>query len=312
MDNKYLFIINPISGTRSKVDIPHLIDQIFNGESYAVAFTEYPGHASILASKAVAEGLKAVIAVGGDGTINEVARSLINSETALGIIPVGSGNGLARELGIPMQIKKALKTIHQGVIRKIDYGVANNHPFFCTCGVGFDARVSYKFAKDKKRGGLMYVKNVITEFLNYQPETYEILMDKDGIKEKAFLVTVANASQWGNNAFIAPDANMEDGKLNITLLKPFTYIDIPNLAVQLFTRMIDMNSHICTFEKDSITILRERPGVIHLDGEPMNMPERIEISTTAGGLMVFVPEKRVSFEDHLHRLVNQLVNEFPF
>lgn len=312
MDNKYLFIINPISGTRSKVDIPRLIDQIFKGENYTAVFTEYPGHASILASQAVEEGLKAVIAVGGDGTINEVARSLINSETTLGIIPVGSGNGLARELGISMQIKKALKTIYEGVIRKIDYGLANNHPFFCTCGVGFDARVSYKFAKDKKRGGLMYVKNVITEFLNYQPETYEILMDNDGIKEKAFLVTVANASQWGNNAFIAPDANMEDGKLNITLLKPFTYIDIPNLAVQLFTRMIDMNSHICTFEKDSVTILREKPGVIHLDGEPMNMPERIDITTTAGGLKVFVPEKRVSIEDHLHRLVNQLVNEFPF
>lgn len=312
MDNKYLYIINPISGTRSKVDIPHLIEDIFKGEDYTVSFTEYAGHASILAKEAVQMGYKAVIAVGGDGTINEVARSLINSDTILGIIPVGSGNGLARELAIPMNIKKALKIIRDGNIRVIDYGLANNQPFFCTCGVGFDARVSYKFAKDKKRGGLMYVKNVITEFLNYQPETYEILMDNDQIKEKAFLVTVANASQWGNNAFIAPDADMEDGKLNITLLKPFTYIDIPNLAVQLFTRMIDMNSHICTFEKDSVSILRDKPGVIHLDGEPMIMPERIDITTTAGGLKVFVPVKRTTIEQHLHRLVNQLVNEFPF
>ncbi|MGL5318229.1 MAG: diacylglycerol/lipid kinase family protein [Bacteroidales bacterium] len=312
MDNKLLFIINPISGTRSKVDIPRLIEEIFKEEEYTVAFTEYAGHASILAQEAVQKGFRGVIAVGGDGTINEVARSLINSDTVLGIIPVGSGNGLARELGISMQIKKALKIIEAGCIRVIDYGLANDHPFFCTCGVGFDARVSYKFAKDKKRGGLMYVKNVITEFLNYQPETYEILMDNDEIKEKGFLVTVANASQWGNNAFIAPDADMEDGKLNITLLKPFTYIDIPNLALQLFTRMIDMNSHICTFEKDAVSILREKPGVIHLDGEPMIMPERIDITTNAGGLKIFVPAKRVTIEQQLHRLVNQLVNEFPF
>lgn len=312
MNNKYLYIINPISGTRSKIDIPDLIASVFDPGEYEISFTEYPGHASVIAQDAVNKGYYAVIAVGGDGTINEVARSLRDSNTILGIIPVGSGNGLARELGISMYAKRALKIIRENYIRTIDYGLANNLPFFCTCGVGFDARVSYKFAKDKKRGGLMYVKNVITEFLKYKPETYEIRMDDGRLKEKAFLVTVANASQWGNNAFIAPEANIEDGKMNITILKPFTYIDIPNLALQLFTRMIDMNSHICTFEKDKISILREKPGVIHLDGEPMMMNERIDISTRACGLKVLVPKKGQTIEDHFHRVIDQLVNEFPF
>jgi len=312
MTPKYLFIINPISGTRSKVSIPETIHKIFAGEEIEIVFTEYSGHASKLAEEAVNREIPAIVAIGGDGTINEVARSLVKTDATLGIIPIGSGNGLARELGIPLNIKSALSLIKKSNTRKIDYGLANGLPFFCTCGVGFDARVSYKFAKGKNRGGLNYIRNVITEFLSYEPETYQILMDNDQIDEKAFLVTVANASQWGNNAFIAPGADMSDGLMNITILKPFTYIDIPNLALQLFTRLIEMNSHIASYKRHHLTILREKEGVIHLDGEPMMMGREINITTHPSGLKLFVPVKPHSIEERIHSLVEQLVNEFPF
>lgn len=312
MITDYLFIINPISGTRSKLSIPDTIQKIFQGEKIEIHFTEYGGHASKIAEEAVTRKIPAVIAIGGDGTINEVARSLVNSTTKLGIIPVGSGNGLARELGIPLNLRSALSLIRKGHTRKIDYGLANGLPFFCTCGVGFDARVSYKFAKGKKRGGINYIRNIMTEFLEYEPEAYQVLMDDDQVNEKAFLITVANASQWGNNAFIAPAADMSDGKMNITILKPFTYLDIPNLAIQLFTRLIEMNSHIASYERHHATILRENSGVIHLDGEPMMMGRRIDITTHIDGLEVYIPIKPTTIEERFHGLVEQLVNEFPF
>lgn len=310
-------IINPVSGVGSKRKIPAMIEDACakNGCSLEISFTEYAGHASELTRQALDKGANVILAVGGDGTINEVAQSMLYSEAALGIIPKGSGNGLARELHIPMDAKKALDVIIKGNITTIDGCKANDRIFFCTCGVGFDAAVSQKFANEKHRGSLTYIKNTIEEYLSYKPQTYELLADNQSICEKAFLVAVANASQYGNNAFIAPHANISDGKMDLTILSPFTPLDIAPLAIQLFTKQIDQNSKIKSIQAENVSIIRQKPGVMHLDGEPVMVDSRIDISVIPQSLKVFTPEE-VSFTEEVYNLFGQVTrffdNKLPF
>ena len=199
---KLLAIINPISGTKDKDEIPALIGEVIDPSKYGVecCFTRYAGHAAEMTRRAVADGVDVVLSVGGDGTCNEIARELINTPTVLAIVPVGSGNGLARHLGISMDVRKALEIVNDGVIADLDYCTANGRPFFCTCGVGFDALVSLKFAQGKRRGKLSYVAKALTEYLKYKSETYQIEMPDGTVTEKAFLIACGNASQYGNNA----------------------------------------------------------------------------------------------------------------
>ncbi|MEG0647584.1 MAG: diacylglycerol kinase family lipid kinase [Bacteroides sp.] len=304
-------IINPISGVGSKRKIPKMIEQICsNGNCMlTISFTEYAGHASELTRKAISEGATCILAVGGDGTVNEIARAMIHSDTVLGIIPKGSGNGLARELHIPMDVKRAMDVIMKGHVSTIDCCVANERIFFCTCGVGFDAAVSQKFANEKRRGSLTYIKNTIEEYLSYKPEPYELLVDGKTIKEKAFLVACGNASQYGNNAYIAPHANIQDGQMDLTILAPFTPLDIAPLAIQLFTRQIDRNSNIKTMKARSVSIIRQSPGVMHLDGEPVVADSRIDISILPKALKVLTPEV-VSFTQEVNHLFGEVSRFF--
>ena len=216
------FIVNPISGTKSKDALPLLVKQLIDDSLYEceIIKTEYAGHAAELASQCVNDHIDICVAVGGDGTVNEVARSLAHSETALGIIPCGSGNGLARHLCLPMDMKQALQVINAGKTDYFDYGVINDQPFFCTCGMGFDAYVSLKFAESGKRGLATYVENVLKEGLTYKPDTYIITDESGNHQYNAFLVVCANASQYGNNAYIAPEASMQDGLLDVIIMEP--------------------------------------------------------------------------------------------
>lgn len=304
-------IINPISGVGSKRKIPKMLERVFATEKYSleISFTEYPGHASELTHQAIGKGANCVIAVGGDGTVNEIARAMIHSDAVLGIIPKGSGNGLARELHIPMDARRALDLIAKGHISTIDCCKANDRIFFCTCGVGFDAAVSQKFAGEKRRGSLTYIKNTVEEYLSYQPEPYELLIDNQTVKEKAFLVACGNASQYGNNAFIAPHANIQDGKMDITILSPFGPLDIAPLAIQLFTKQIDRNSKIKTFKGESVTITRQGPGVMHLDGEPIMAEARIEVTIMPKSLKVITPET-ISFTEEVQNLFGEVTRFF--
>ena len=197
MSNKkrIIFIINPISGTQKKDDFPELIDQMLDHSKFDIElrFTEYRGHAAEIARQSAADGIDVVVAVGGDGTVNEVARSLVHTNTALGIIPCGSGNGLARHLCIPIDVRGSLQLINNCAIESFDYGVINGQPFFCTCGMGFDAFISLKFAEAGKRGPITYIENVLKEGLKYRPETYEIVDDSGTTRYRAFLIACANA-----------------------------------------------------------------------------------------------------------------------
>lgn len=305
-------IINPISGVGSKRKIPKMIEEIFTAKGYSVniSFTEYAGHACELTKQAVKDGVKYILAVGGDGTVNEVARSMIHSNAILGIIPKGSGNGLARELHIPMNTKRAIEMIAKENKITIDACQANGQIFFTTCGVGFDAAVSEKFAGEKRRGSLTYVKSAIEEYLNYRPEIYELLIEGEAtLKEKAFLVACANASQYGNNAYIAPHANITDGKMDVTILSPFTPLDIPSLAFQLFTRKIDRNSKIKMIQAKKLTIIRQNPGVMHLDGDPVIANKHIEISILPKALHVLTSDT-VSLKQEVRNLFGQVTGFF--
>ena len=287
---KITFILNPISGTHSKAEVPAMIEQILDKNLFdtEICFTEYRGHAAEIAKRKAEEKADIVVAVGGDGTVNEVARSLVHTDTALAIIPCGSGNGLARHLCLPLDIKKAIGIINSCKIDDFDYGVINGMPFFCTCGMGFDAFISLKFAEAGKRGPITYVENVLKEGLKYKPETYEVSDDTGARKYNAFLIACANASQYGNNAYIAPGATMKDGEMDVIIMEPFTALDAPQIAADLFMKTMHNNSKIKTFRTNKLHITRKQPGAIHYDGDPIMTDKDIDVHIEHQGIKILI------------------------
>ncbi len=304
MKKKIVFVVNPISGTLEKEHILEWVNKRTNKEKYEweIISTEYVGHAIEIAASQVVAKAFAVVAVGGDGTVNEIASALVHTPTALGIIPCGSGNGFARHLQIPMETKRAIELINDGEIECVDYGKINDVPFFCTCGVGFDAFVSLKFSKANRRGPLTYLEKTLIEILKYRPETYEVELDGNTLRYQAFLIACGNASQYGNNVYITPRATVTDGLLDVTIVEPFTVLDVPSLAFQLFNKTIDQNSRIKSFRCKSLHIHRNKPGVIHFDGDPMTMGMDININIVQKALKVIVPKVKEK----------EPVNVFPF
>ena len=293
MRKKIAFIINPFSGTGKKEDLSGLI-QTGLDESFAkpeVVFTKSRGHATELTKGFVEKGFQIVVAVGGDGTVNEVARSLIHTETSLGIIPIGSGNGLARHLGVPMGIRKAIDQLNHSEPILMDYGLVNDRPFFCTCGTGFDAYVSTEFAKGKRRGIMSYIEKIITGYFSYKSQNYHLVGKGIDLNVKAFVLTFANASQWGNNAYIAPQASVQDGQMDISIMSNFPVIAIPTLALNLFAKNIDKDLFMTTLRSDELTLYREESGPFHYDGEPYEEGKEIRVKTVADGLKVLVKKR---------------------
>ncbi len=306
MKKKAVFIINLISGTSDKAAIPGLIDQYLDKTQfeYEIAVTQYAGHASEIAAKAKDDGVDVVVAIGGDGTVNEVARAIVHSSTALGIIPCGSGNGLARHLLLPLNVRKAIEVINRCEIRQLDYGIINDYPFFCTCGMGFDAFVSMKFAEAGKRGPITYVENVLREGLKYKPETYTIEDENGTVQYKAFLISCANASQYGNNAYIAPQASMSDGLMDVIIMEPFDVFEAPQISIEMFSKTLDKNSKIKTFRTRHLHIHRDKPGVIHYDGDPIMTGADIDIELKPKGINIIVN----TMADRSERQPNALQN----
>lgn len=296
-----LFVLNPKSGTGKKRQIPHIIaDNIdINRYNYEICYTKYKGHAKEIAAEAAKRGVDVVVAVGGDGTVNEVGCGLINTDTAMGILPCGSGNGLARHLGIPTDLRKAVKILNECVVHRLDYGVINDFPFFCTCGMGFDAFISMQFAKSGRRGPVTYAEKILKEWLNYKPQTYIITDENNKEKREALLVSCANASQYGNNAYIAPSASMQDGVMDVVIMEPFDMLDAPSIGLDMFNKTLDRNSKVKTFRTSSITIEREHEGVVHYDGEPVIMGKEINISIVKAGINIVV--NGLVEEDELNR-----------
>lgn len=314
MKKKAVFIINPISGTSDKVGMPKLIEETIDHDlfDYEIAVTKYAGQASRIATQAKDDGKDVVVAVGGDGTVNEVARAIVHSGTALGIIPCGSGNGLARHLLLPLSVKKAIDVINCCEIHELDYGLINGYPFFCTCGMGFDAFVSMKFAEAGKRGPITYAENVLREWLSYKPETYILEDENQTFKYKAFLISCANASQYGNNAYIAPQASMSDGLMDVVIMEPFDVLEAPQISIDMFNKTLNKNSKIKTFRCKKLHITRDEPGVIHYDGDPVMTGKEIDVEIKAKSIKIIVnpmADKSIRKPNVLQNAAAELFNE---
>ncbi len=281
---KLFLIINKFAGNGE--NRKHKIEKAIlwlqsNAGNVEFAYTNHPGHATELAANAAAQGFDIVVAVGGDGTVNEVAQGLIGTSTTMGILPIGSGNGLARELGIPMNILKGVKTLIEGKVRQIDVCRINNQRFLCTAGIGFDAQVADKMSKARSRGFLRYIRLTINESIKFKP--FRIKMNIDGVwvDKKVFLVTFANARQFGNNAWIAPNANISDGLIDVIVVNPFNKIWLPVFGIGLFTRLIPKLPFVDCYRAKQIEMELAETGIYHFDGEPgkLSIPANIIIDS---------------------------------
>ncbi len=303
-----LLIINPVSGIGSKDAIESLARENLEplGFKMSTAYTCARGDATRLARNAVKEGFYGVIAAGGDGTVNETAIALCDTDTALGIIPCGSGNGLARHLGIPVDPLMAIRIIAGDNVVKSDYGSVNGRPFFCTFGVGFDAAVSSNFARQHRRGKLAYIKSAISEYIKFHPQVYTVSANGHVLTEKAFLIACCNASQYGNNAYIAPLASITDGLLDITIIHAGTPLDAAMVGVDLFTGYINSNTLIHTFRAPAAVIYRQQEGPAHLDGEPFTMEDTMDIKCHSNSLKIFTPTREIKFRPIITPLENML------
>lgn len=294
--DKTAFILNPFSGYTLKEKqisrISGYIDRhVKNAE---IIISENKGDASEITRRKIKEGINRIIAIGGDGTVNEIAKVLVDTEIALGIIPTGSGNGLARHFHIPMEFKNAIEVINHCTIRKMDYGLINGKPFFCTTGIGFDAEVGHKFAKQNRRGFIAYLKIILSGFRAYKTEKYTLIIDDQKIKREAFLITLANASQWGNNACISPMASVEDGLLDICVLSPFPAYMAADIGIRLLTKKIERSRYLEIFRSDKILIKSSGKTTIHYDGEPGEITGNIEVKIIPQGLNIMVPDQTLS------------------
>jgi YegS/Rv2252/BmrU family lipid kinase len=284
------FIINPISGTIKKQNLPELFERLIDRNlfDWEIKYTNARGHATEIAKQAVADKVNTIVAVGGDGTINEVAKSLIHSEqSTLGIIPLGSGNGLARHLKIPLSPAQALKVILDEKRIQIDTCKVNNVPFFCTSGVGFDATVSHYFDQIPGRGLYTYITASISKYFAYTPEVYQIEIDGKKIEKSAFIVSVANASQYGNNAYISPNANISDGLMDLVVMKKFAKPIGAWLIFLSFAKLIDKSSYLEIVKGKQISI-KHKSKLAHIDGDPIQLSEHLKYEIEANSLWVKV------------------------
>lgn len=295
-----LLIINPISGTLPKDGLEERVRVRLAPAGFDVSTfeTEHPGHGAEIAARAKADGYDAVIVAGGDGTVNEVASALRSGRTALGILPFGSGNGLARHIYGSIDVDHALDIIARAETSQCDYGTINDIPFFCTFGLGFDARVSREFAGMHTRGLATYIRSAVQEYLKYTPQEYEIYTGEGGVRVKAFIVAVCNASQYGNNAFIAPGASIHDGLLDITVIHSGNPLTRAGAALELFTGRLDRNLLIQTLRVRSATI-HHLPGPGHIDGDPRMMPETMRVKCHQGDLLMFTDPDKPPFRPFL-------------
>jgi len=273
----YLFILNPNSGTslgRNSDAVVNTIETTAKkyGNQAHILFTESRGHATELVRKNLdSKNWKAIVAVGGDGTVNEVATPLVNQAVSLGILPLGSGNGLARHLGLPLTLDTSLVSLFEGKSITIDSARLNDIPFFCTAGMGFDAYVGHLFSQQEQRGLSTYVSVSFRAFWDYKPQSFLL----NGIETKAFSLTFANAGQFGNNAWIAPNADLQDGLLDICTIKPFPLWFGTNLAYQLFTKQMKQSDFIDYQNVTTSKVETDRPPMIHYDGEPLQLETNI-------------------------------------
>ena len=284
------FIVNPISGIGRQKVIEKLIDEELDRSlfDYEIAYTKATKHAIELAKDAANRKVDIVVAVGGDGSVNETAKGLVNSSTAMAIIPTGSGNGLARHLNIPLNLKKAMQVINSGKEIKIDTIQMNGETFANVAGIGFDAHIGWEFAKFGKRGFSSYIKVITREFPKYKAQDFELTIDGKTIIKNAYLISFANGSQWGNNAYIAPTADISDGEMDIAILRDFKFMSGLAIGYKLFKKTLHQSSFLEVIKAKEV--LATQKGIIaHIDGQPIEIGNELRIKVNPLSLNVIVP-----------------------
>lgn len=289
---KILFIINPVSGVHQekKEKLLELLPLVFGADNFQVMthYSRGKGDAYTIAQKETANHIDMVVAVGGDGTVNEVARALAHTDTKLGIIPLGSGNGLAHFLNIPFRIEDALDVIKKENTIKIDTLLLNDFFAVSIAGLGFDARVAKEYARFSRRGFLTYMKVAVKEYFTYRQRKYRIISEHFNITEKALMVSIANSNQFGYNTTIAPHASVTDGLADITIVKKIPFHTLFFTGLLLFTRKIDRSRYVNTYQCSDFTIKRKRGRYVNIDGEPVEMPKTIHVKVQPQSLNILV------------------------
>ncbi len=288
MKKRIQFLINPISGGKSKKGFEKAAKRYLDLDRFDVDFkvTERIHHASELTRKALDEQMDLVVAVGGDGTINEIAKELLHSPIPLAIIPEGSGNGLARYLGISSDLSQAIEKINAFHVTTIDSGQINGRSFFNVAGIGFDALISDRFADTESRGALGYLKVVLKEINNYKADDYAVTIDGHHFDRKAFMISIANSSQYGNNAYISPEASIKDGLLDVCIIKQFPLLHFPVMIYHLFSQTAHQSDYVGIIKGKKIEIERLTKGPVHLDGEPCILDKKLDIEVLPASLRV--------------------------
>lgn len=287
MRNKILFIINPISGQGRQLSFPdkaikYLDNKIFK---YEFVFTEKAKEA-IEISRNASENFDIIIAVGGDGTVNEVSQGLVGKSSLMGIIPVGSGNGLARHLKIPLAIPSAIKVLNKQKVISIDRIQINDQTFVNIAGIGFDAHVGNKFAEFGERGIMPYFYLALKEYSKYKPGHYKLFIDGKEYIRDAFSISFANSTQFGNNAHIAPNAKINDGLIDVSIVKSFPHTELPNIGIRLFNKSIDRSKYVEIIKARHIIVCSYQKILAHIDGEPLSISGDIELKILPESLKV--------------------------
>lgn len=290
MEQSALYIINPASGMGRQKDVEKMIRNESEGRKWKpdIVFSRKRGDACQISSEAAGK-YDIVVAVGGDGTVNEVGRGLLYSSTALGIIPTGSGNGLARFLQMPFKVNKAMQVLNQGHTREIDVIKLNDQYSLNVAGIGFDAFISHKFAEKRKRGPLTYMQLISREFPKYQSEHYMLEIDGEKMELDAFLISFANSSQYGNNFHIAPQASIDDGLIDVCLIRDFPKYTAPALLISLVDQSIDKSKYDKIVKARKISIQKDHPLQGHVDGEAVTFGKDLNIEILPLSLKVIVP-----------------------
>jgi len=290
MKKKILFIINPISGVGRHKTVEKLIDEKLNRNlfNYELSYTKAAKHAIELSRKGAEENFDVIVAVGGDGSVNETGRSLVGTNSSLAILPCGSGNGTARHFKIPMNLSKAMEVINRNKTKMIDTFHVNDETVINIAGIGFAAHIAHEFSKFKKRGFNNYLKIAVRDSLKYKSQICEIDVNGETKKLNSFLIDFCNGTQWGNNAVIAPGAKDNDGLLDICIVRDFPFRNFPIMASRLFTNSIHRSKFVEIIKVKEV-IIRQEKTYAHIDGEPVIIGNELNVKIKPLSLKVVIP-----------------------
>ncbi|MBL4576146.1 MAG: diacylglycerol kinase family lipid kinase [Opitutaceae bacterium] len=296
---RYCFIINTFSGKKGKhgnryETVVQFVEA--QGLDAVVRVTEYAGHARELARWAIASSFDRVVSVGGDGTMNEVASELLNSGVVFGLVPLGSGNGLGRDLGISLEFRKALAGVVTGSVREIDTGCVNGVSFFNVMGLGFDAEVGRRFNESKQRGFLSYAKLTLSSFRSYKKLRCRIETEGQTLEREIFILAIANSTQYGNDAYIAPQALLDDGLLDLVCIETKSFWRILGLGLRMFKRTLDRSPMVQLWKGRSFQISLDEDVTLHTDGEIHQMGKELKVEVQPRSLKILVPEEALKTE----------------